>query len=132
MGDTHGTIVHFGERECSIQRRNQKIVEEAPSPGITDDVRGQLHAGALALAKQVGYQSAGTVEFMVGEADDGAPLIAFLEVNTRLQVEHRTTEQVTGVDLVELQLRVAAGEPIELTQDAVSYTHLTLPTNREV
>jgi propionyl-CoA carboxylase alpha chain len=120
MGDAHGTIVHFGERECSIQRRNQKIVEEAPSPGVTDDVRAQLHAGALALAKQVGYQSAGTVEFMVGEADDGAPLIAFLEVNTRLQVEHRVTEAVTGHDLVELQLRVAAGEPLGLTQDAIA------------
>ena len=120
MGDAHGTIVHFGERECSIQRRNQKIVEEAPSPGISDDLRAQLHAGALALAKQVGYQNAGTVEFMVGEADDGAPLIALLEVNTRLQVEHRVTEAVTGHDLVELQLRVAAGEPLGLTQDAIS------------
>ena len=120
MGDAHGTIVHFGERECSIQRRNQKIVEEAPSPGITDDLRAQLHAGALALAKQVGYQNAGTVEFMVGEADDGAPLIALLEVNTRLQVEHRVTEAVTGHDLVELQLRVAAGEPLGLTQDAIA------------
>jgi propionyl-CoA carboxylase alpha chain len=120
MGDAHGTIVHFGERECSIQRRNQKIVEEAPSPGIGDDLRAQLHAGALALAKQVGYQNAGTVEFMVGEADDGAPLIALLEVNTRLQVEHRVTEAVTGLDLVELQLRVAAGEPLGLTQDAIA------------
>ena len=120
IGDAHGTIVHFGERECSIQRRNQKIVEEAPSPGITADVRAQLHAGALALAKQVGYQSAGTVEFMVAEADDGAPLIALLEVNTRLQVEHRVTEAVTGHDLVELQLRVAAGEPLGLTQDAIT------------
>jgi propionyl-CoA carboxylase alpha chain len=120
MGDMHGTIVHFGERECSIQRRNQKVVQEAPSPGITDDVRTQLQAGALALAKQVGYQNAGTVEFMVGEADDGAPLISFLEVNTRLQVEHRVTEAVTGHDLVELQLRVAAGEPLGLTQDAIA------------
>ena len=120
MGDAYGTIVHFGERECSIQRRNQKVVEEAPSPGITDDVRAQLHAGALALAKHVGYQNAGTVEFMIGEADEGAPLIALLEVNTRLQVEHRVTEAVTGHDLVELQLRVAAGEPLGLTQDAIA------------
>jgi len=119
MGDAHGTIIHFGERECSIQRRNQKIVEEAPSPGISDDVRAQLHAGALALAKQVGYQNAGTVEFLVADGDSGAPSIAFLEVNTRLQVEHRVTEAVTGLDLVELQLLVAGGEPIGLTQDAI-------------
>jgi propionyl-CoA carboxylase alpha chain len=120
MGDAYGTIVHFGERECSIQRRNQKVVEEAPSPGITEDVRAQLHAGALALAKHVGYQNAGTVEFMVGETVDGTPTIAFLEVNTRLQVEHRVTEAVTGHDLVELQLRIAAGEPLGLTQDAIT------------
>ena len=120
MGDAFGTIVHFGERECSIQRRNQKVVEEAPSPGISDEVRAQLHAGALALARHVGYQNAGTVEFMIGEAGEGAPLIALLEVNTRLQVEHRVTEAVTGHDLVELQLRVAAGEPLGLTQDAIA------------
>jgi propionyl-CoA carboxylase alpha chain len=120
MGDAHGTIVHFGERECSIQRRNQKVVQEAPSPGITDDVRTQLHAGALALARHVGYLNAGTVEFVVGEADDGAPLVALLEVNTRLQVEHRVTEAVTGHDLVELQLRVAAGEPLGLRQEAIA------------
>jgi propionyl-CoA carboxylase alpha chain len=120
MGDADGTIVHFGERECSIQRRNQKVVQEAPSPGITEDVRAQLHAGALALAKHVGYQNAGTVEFMVGETVDGTPTIAFLEVNTRLQVEHRVTEAVTGHDLVELQLRIAAGEPLGLTQDAIT------------
>ncbi len=119
LGDAYDTILHFGERECSIQRRNQKIVQEAPSPGITDAVRAQLHAGALRLAEHVGYQNAGTVEFMVGETDEGEPRIAFLEVNTRLQVEHRVTEAVTGFDLVELQLRVAAGEAIGLTQDAI-------------
>ncbi len=101
MGDTHGNVVHFGERECSIQRRNQKVIEEAPSPGITDDdPRRRCCDGALALARHVGYQNAGTVEFLVG--DDGT--INFLEVNTRLQVEHPVTEAVTGLDLVELQL----------------------------
>jgi propionyl-CoA carboxylase alpha chain len=115
MGDAHGNVVHFHERECSIQRRNQKVLEEAPSPGITDELRTKLHAGALALARHVGYQNAGTVEFLVG--DDGT--ITFLEVNTRLQVEHRVTEAICGFDLVELQLRIAAGEPLPMTQDDV-------------
>ena len=116
MGDAHGHVVHFHERECSIQRRNQKVLEEAPSPGITDAIRAQLHEGALALARHVGYRNAGTVEFLVGE--DGT--ITFLEVNTRLQVEHRVTERVCGfVDLVELQLRVAAGERLPMTQDDI-------------
>jgi propionyl-CoA carboxylase alpha chain len=112
MGDAHGNVVHFHERECSIQRRNQKLLEEAPSPGISDEVRSQLHEGALALARHVGYQNAGTVEFLVG--DDGT--ITFLEVNTRLQVEHPVTEAISGEDLVELQLRVASGEPLPLAQ----------------
>lgn len=115
MGDAHGNVVHFHERECSIQRRNQKVLEEAPSPGITDEVRTKLHEGALALARHVGYQSAGTVEFLVG--DDGT--ITFLEVNTRLQVEHPVTEAITGDDLVEMQLRIAGGGPLPLTQSDI-------------
>ncbi len=123
LGDAHGAVVHFGERECSIQRRNQKIVEEAPSAGISAETRAALCDGALALARHVGYRNAGTVEFLVGVESDGSDgTINFLEVNTRLQVEHPVTESVTGVDLVELQLRVASGEPLPLTQGDIEFT----------
>ena len=122
MGDHYGNIVHLGERECSIQRPNHKIVEVSPSAGISAEVRETLCAGAVALARHVGYEGAGTVEFMVGTDVDGAATITFLEVNTRLQVEHPVTEAVTGLDLVELQLRVAAGEPLPITQDDVTVT----------
>ena len=118
IGDAHGNIIHLGERECSIQRRNQKVIEEAPSAGITDDVRQSVLTGAVALARSVGYQNAGTVEFLVGP--DGT--ITFLEVNTRLQVEHPVTEAVTGLDLLELQLVVAAGGPLPMAQADVSFT----------
>ena len=120
FGDAHGNVVHLGERECSIQRRNQKVIEESPSPGIDDETRQALLAGAVALGRAVGYQNAGTVEFIVGV--DGT--ITFLEVNTRLQVEHRVTEMVTLVDLVRWQIEVARGEPLPLEQDEIEiYGH---------
>ncbi|GAB7007552.1 biotin carboxylase N-terminal domain-containing protein [Nocardioides sp. AN3] len=121
FGDSHGGVVHFGTRDCSAQRRHQKVVEEAPAPTLTDDQRALVQDSAVALAKQVGYANAGTVEFLLDEASGEA---YFLEMNTRLQVEHPVTEETILVrgrrlDLVELQLRVAAGEPLGLTQDEV-------------
>ena len=122
MGDQHGNIVYLGERECSIQRRHQKVVEEAPSPFVTPKMRKAMGEQAVALARAVGYFSAGTVELIVSGADTTGEGFYFLEMNTRLQVEHPVTEAITGLDLVELMIRVAAGEPLGFTQDDVTLT----------
>jgi propionyl-CoA carboxylase alpha chain len=112
VGDTHGTVWVVGDRDCSIQRRHQKVVEEAPAPGLSDSVRAVLHDAARAAAQAVDYVGAGTVEFMVAPAGDGDDRVFFLEMNTRLQVEHPVTEEVFGLDLVALQLAVAEGRPL--------------------
>jgi len=116
--DAHGNGIYLGERECSIQRRNQKVVEEAPSPFLDEETRRAMGEQSVALAKAVGYASAGTVEFIV----DGNKNFYFLEMNTRLQVEHPVTELITGVDLVEQMIRIANGEPLTITQDDVTLT----------
>ncbi|MDD7918185.1 acetyl/propionyl/methylcrotonyl-CoA carboxylase subunit alpha [Actinomycetospora callitridis] len=130
VGDAHGHVVHLGERECSIQRRHQKVVEEAPSPAVSPELRARMGSTAVALAEKLGYVGVGTVEFLVDDADFHAPSASedaglalpgyyFLEMNTRLQVEHPVTEEVYGVDLVALQLAIADGEPLPFTQDDV-------------
>ncbi len=119
IGDQHGNIVYLNERECSIQRRHQKVVEEAPSPFVTPKMRKAMGEQAVALARAVGYYSAGTVELIVSGADTSGEGFYFLEMNTRLQVEHPVTEEITGLDLVELMIRVAAGEPLGFAQDDV-------------
>src|SRR5690606_14204043 len=121
FGDTHGAIVHLFERDCALQRRHQKVIEEAPAPGMDAATRAAICAAAIRAAQAVDYVGAGTIEFIAdGSAALSAERIWFMEMNTRLQVEHPVTEEITGVDLVEWQLRVASGEPLPRTQEQLS------------
>ena len=115
LADAHGTVIHLGERDCTIQRRHQKLVEETPSPAVDADLRERIGAIAVDAARAVGYRSAGTVEGLL----DGDGSYYFLEMNTRVQVEHTVTEAVTGIDIVREQVLIAAGEPLSLAQDDV-------------
>jgi acetyl-CoA carboxylase, biotin carboxylase subunit len=118
LGDKHGNIIHLGERECSLQRRRQKIVEEAPSPSLPPEIRARIHEAGVKAGAAIGYDNAGTVEMLY---DDQTGEFYFLEMNTRIQVEHPVTEMITGIDIVKEQIRIAAGEPLRYRQDDISF-----------
>jgi acetyl-CoA carboxylase biotin carboxylase subunit len=119
FGDSHGRVVHLGERECSIQRRHQKLIEESPAPGLTDDLRAEMAQAAIKLGEEVGYVNAGTIEFLV----DPQGNFYFMEMNTRIQVEHPVTEMITGLDLVKMQLEVAAGGKLDVATNLKARGH---------